>query len=88
VSREADDVVQEVIARFCFGMLEGWQGEYDTATDITSEGLRIARDRKLLPLLMRSLWANSMPLIGRGDYDLAQALLREGCDLAATKLFA
>ncbi len=81
-SRDAGDVVQEVIARFCFGMLEGWQGEYDTAADVTSEGLRIARDRRLLPLLMRSLWANSMPLIGKGDYDRAQALLHEGFDLA------
>jgi tetratricopeptide (TPR) repeat protein len=82
VSREAGDVVQEVIARFSFGTLNGWQGEYDVAVDVTSEGLRIARDHKLLPLLIRSLWANSLPLIGKGDYDHAQALLTEGFDLA------
>jgi len=82
VSREAGDVVQEVIARFCFGNLSGWQGEYDTAADVTSEGLRIARDRKLLPSLIRILWSNGLSLIGKGDCDRAQALLSEGFDLA------
>jgi class 3 adenylate cyclase/tetratricopeptide (TPR) repeat protein len=82
VSRAAGDVVQEVIARFCFGLLNSWQGEYEAAVDVTSEALRIARDRKLLPLLIRSLWANGVALIGNGEYDRAQALLIEGYDLA------
>jgi len=82
VSRAAGDVAQEVIARFCFGLLNSWQGEYEAAVEVTGEALQIARDRKLLPLLIRSLWANSVSLIGKGEYDQAQVLLTEGFELA------
>ena len=52
------------------------------ASQLQSEGLRIARENKLLLPVLYSLQGYGLALIGKGDYDEALSVLREGLALA------
>jgi transcriptional regulator with AAA-type ATPase domain/tetratricopeptide (TPR) repeat protein len=64
------------------GLLKNWEGEYEVASRLQGEGLVLAREHHLLYPLLFSFFLYGMTLTGKGDYDAALALFREGVSFA------
>jgi tetratricopeptide (TPR) repeat protein len=64
------------------GLLKSWEGEYDAASRLQAEGLVLARDHHLLIPLLFNFFLHGMTLTGKGDYEGALALYREGLAFA------
>jgi tetratricopeptide (TPR) repeat protein len=62
--------------------LRNWAGEYEVAARLQAEGLALAREHHLLVPLLFNLFLHGMTLTGKGDYEAALALFREGLKLA------
>jgi tetratricopeptide (TPR) repeat protein len=82
ISREAGDVLHESFSLSFIGLATNWAGNYDEASRLLSDGLRIARENNLLVPLLYGLFMNGVTLIGKGDYDAALAALEEGLALS------
>jgi predicted ATPase/class 3 adenylate cyclase len=82
ICRSAGDVLRESLALFMSGNIENWRGEFDKAVDLASMGAAVAREHNLVAAFLRSNYAQALALTGRGDYDQALALLRDGLALA------
>jgi DNA-binding NtrC family response regulator/tetratricopeptide (TPR) repeat protein len=64
------------------GLLKNWEGEYDAASRLQTEGLTLAREHHLLVPLLFNFFLQGMTLTGKGDYEGALALYREGLGFA------
>jgi tetratricopeptide (TPR) repeat protein len=64
------------------GLLKNWEGEYDAASKVQAEGLVLAREHHLLVPLLFNFFLYGMTLTGKGDYEGALTLFREGLSLA------
>ena len=64
------------------GLLKSWEGEYAAASQLQTEGLALAREHHLLVPLLFNFFLHGMTLTGRGDYEGALALYREGLTFA------
>jgi tetratricopeptide (TPR) repeat protein len=82
ISREAGDVLHESFSLSFIGLATNWAGNYDEASRLLSDGLRIARQNNLLVPLLYGLFMHGVTLIGKGDYDAALATLEEGLALS------
>ncbi|MBI4561491.1 MAG: AAA family ATPase, partial [Candidatus Rokubacteria bacterium] len=82
MGRSVGDFARQSLSLFFGGMLRNWQGAYQEASDLTAEGLRIAREHNLVGPLIRCLWAHGVTLVSKGDYDGALARFEEGLALA------
>jgi class 3 adenylate cyclase/tetratricopeptide (TPR) repeat protein len=82
ISRKAGDARHQAISLWFTGYLKNWKGEFAEASHLQSEGLRIAREHNLLMPFLYSLQGYGLALTGKGDYDEALAVLREGLALA------
>jgi DNA-binding NtrC family response regulator/tetratricopeptide (TPR) repeat protein len=64
------------------GLLKNWEADYVTASQLQAEGLVLAREHHLLVPLLFNFFIHGMTLTGRGDYEGALALFREGLSFA------
>jgi DNA-binding NtrC family response regulator/tetratricopeptide (TPR) repeat protein len=64
------------------GLLKSWEGEYPAASQLQTEGLALAREHHLLVPLLFNFFLQGMTLTGKGDYEGALALYREGLTFA------
>ena len=82
MSREAGDLLHESLSLCFVGLATNWGGNYEEASRLLSEGLRIARQNNLLVSLLFGLFMHGVTLTGKGDYDAALATLEEGLALS------
>jgi class 3 adenylate cyclase/tetratricopeptide (TPR) repeat protein len=82
MSRESRDVLHESFSLCFIGLVTNWAGNYQEASRLVSEGLRIARENNLLAPLLYGLFMQGVTLTGKGDYDAALATLEEGLALS------
>jgi tetratricopeptide (TPR) repeat protein len=82
MSREAGDVLHESFSLCFIGLATNWAGNYEEASRLVSEGLRIARENNLLAPLLYGLFMQGVTLTGKGDYDAALVTLEEGLALS------
>ncbi len=82
IARSSKDALNEAMALYMLGNVENWRGDFDEAIRLTSTGAQLARDNGLVAAFLRSQYAQAISLIGRGDYDPARLLMREGLALA------
>jgi tetratricopeptide (TPR) repeat protein len=82
ISQKAGDARHQAISLWFSGYLKNWEGEFAEASHLQSEGLRIAREHNLLLPVLYSLQGYGLALTGKGDYDEALAVLREGLTLS------
>ena len=64
------------------GLLKNWEGEYEAASQLQAEGLVLAREHHLLVPLLFNFFLHGMTLTGKGDYEGALTLFREGLRFA------
>jgi tetratricopeptide (TPR) repeat protein len=81
VSQAVGDMAHQAAALGFAGLLKNWEGDYAEAARLQSEGVRIARERKLLLPLLNGLVTYSFTLVGKGDFDEALAMIEEGLSL-------
>jgi class 3 adenylate cyclase/tetratricopeptide (TPR) repeat protein len=82
ISQAVGDVRHQSLSFWFTGYLRRWEGAYDQAVRLQSEGLRIAREHHLLVPLLFNLFGFGLTLTDKGDYDAALATLEEGLTLA------
>ena len=82
ISRPARDAANESLALVIAAEFKSWEGMYDEASRIYSEGVRLARAHNVLVPVLEGLFMWGINLTGKGDYDQALALLEEGLVLA------
>jgi tetratricopeptide (TPR) repeat protein len=82
MSRESGDVLHESFSLCFTGLATNWAGNYEEASRLVSDGLRIARENNLLAPLLYGLFMQGVTLTGKGDYDAALATLEEGLALS------
>jgi transcriptional regulator with AAA-type ATPase domain/tetratricopeptide (TPR) repeat protein len=64
------------------GLLKNWEGEYDAAARLQAEALALAREHHLLVPLLFNFFLHGTTLTGKGDYEGARMLYREGLGFA------
>jgi tetratricopeptide (TPR) repeat protein len=82
VSRGAGDAFHHALALTLTGEMKNWRGELVEASALQSEGLRIAREGRLVFPMLFALFAEGITRTGTGDYDAARGLFEEGLALA------
>jgi class 3 adenylate cyclase/tetratricopeptide (TPR) repeat protein len=82
IGRKEHDPSRQAFVLQSMATGRGWQGHYDDGRAVAEEGIRIAREHRLVVPLLRCLWAYGMSSSDAGDYDAAMAALTEGLELA------
>jgi class 3 adenylate cyclase/tetratricopeptide (TPR) repeat protein len=82
IGRKENDPSRQAFVLQSMANRRGWQGDYGEGRAIAEEGIRIAREHRLVVPLLRNLWAYGMSCSDTGDYDAALAALSEGLALA------
>ncbi len=82
IARPMGDFLNESWALVFAAEIKGWEAEFDEASRMYADGLRIARAHNVLLLMLEGLFMWAINLTGRGDYDGALAMLEEGLALA------
>jgi class 3 adenylate cyclase/tetratricopeptide (TPR) repeat protein len=82
ISRAAGDVVNESYALVYGAELKSWEGTFDEAARLYSEGLQLARAHNVLVPLLEGLFMYGINFTGKGDYDGALTVFAEGLALA------
>jgi class 3 adenylate cyclase/tetratricopeptide (TPR) repeat protein len=82
ISLAADDVAHLSLSLSGAGLLKSWAGDFAAGATLQAEGLGLARERNLLVPLLFSFFLYGLTLAGRGDYDGALGLFREGLVLS------
>lgn len=81
VSRSVGDVVNQSHSLTYGGLIKNWEGKFDEASRLISEGLIIAQEHNLLVPLLHGCFMHGITLTGKGDYDKALAALIKGLAL-------
>ena len=84
IGQETGDVGRSALSLQLMSMTRGWQGSYDDGIKLAAEGIRIAREHRLVIPLLRNLWTQGMAWNDLGQYDDALAALTEGLALSET----
>jgi tetratricopeptide (TPR) repeat protein len=82
IGRAVADPNRQALALHFLSLRRSWQGEYREGLDLGDEGVRIAREHRLVIPLLRCLWNQGLGYNDIGEYDLSLAALEEGLALA------
>jgi tetratricopeptide (TPR) repeat protein len=82
IGRAVGDPNRQALALHSLALRRSWQGEYRPSLERGDEGVRIAREHRLVIPLLRCLWNQGLACNDLGDYDRALAALDEGLALA------
>ncbi len=82
IGRAVGDAGRQALALHILALRRSWQGQYRESLELGSEGVRIARERRLVVPLLRCLWNEGAAWSELGNYDAALAAFGEGLALA------
>jgi class 3 adenylate cyclase/tetratricopeptide (TPR) repeat protein len=82
IGRAVGDPNRQALALHFLALRRSWQGEYRPSLERGDEGVRIAREHRLVIPLLRCLWNQGLACNDLGDYDRSLAALEEGLALA------
>ncbi|HKW90659.1 MAG TPA: adenylate/guanylate cyclase domain-containing protein [Methylomirabilota bacterium] len=82
ISRAVGDRSREALALHFLALYRGWQGQYRPSLERADEGVRIAREHRLVIPLLRCFWNQGLAYNDMGEYDRALVALEEGLALA------
>jgi tetratricopeptide (TPR) repeat protein len=82
VSREAGDVLNESLSLCFMGLAANWAGNYDEASRIFSEAMRIVEKNNLLMPRVMGLFMHGITLTAKGNYDQALQIFEQGLTLS------
>jgi len=82
IGRAVGDSNRQALALHFLSLRRSWQGEYRQSLELGDEGVRIAREHRLVIPLLRCLWNQGLARSDMGDYDAALAAFSEGFALA------
>lgn len=82
LSEQAGDSIHRSLALSAVGLIENWKGDFEQASKLQNEALMVARENHLLFPLLFGCFVRGITLTGKGDYDAAFSLFREGMSLA------
>ncbi|HEX9749528.1 MAG TPA: adenylate/guanylate cyclase domain-containing protein [Methylomirabilota bacterium] len=82
IGRVVGDPGRQALALHILALHSAWQGDYRRSLERASEGVRLAREHRLVVPLLRCLWNQGAAWNDVGEYDAGLAALTEGLDLA------
>ena len=82
LSRASGDVTTQALTLLYTSLHFNWEGDFAEAKRLQAQALGIARDHNLLFPLLQSFFIHGMTLTGKGEYDQALALFKEGLILS------
>jgi len=82
IGRSIGDANREALARHLLSLKRSWQGQYTESLALDEEGVRLAREHRLVIPLLRCLWSHAVALTNLGEHDRALAEFAEGVTLA------
>jgi class 3 adenylate cyclase/tetratricopeptide (TPR) repeat protein len=82
IGRAVGDPGRQALALHTLALRAAWRGEYRESLELAGEGVRLAREHRLLIPLLRCLWNQGAAWNDVGDYDAGLAALMEGLALA------
>ena len=82
IGRVVGDPNRQALALHFLALRRSWQGEYRPSLERGDEGVRIAREHRLVVPLLRCLWNQGLACNDMGEYDRSLAALEEGLALA------
>jgi tetratricopeptide (TPR) repeat protein len=82
IARTVGDPLREALSLHLLSLKRSWQGHYREGLALGAEGVRIAREHRLVLSLLQCLWNQGASLSDMGDHDAALAALEEGLRLA------
>jgi class 3 adenylate cyclase/tetratricopeptide (TPR) repeat protein len=82
IGRAVGDPNRQALALHFLSLRRSWQGEYRPSLELSGDGVRIAREHRLVIPLLRCLWNEGLSASDLGEYDRALAALEEGLALA------
>jgi class 3 adenylate cyclase/tetratricopeptide (TPR) repeat protein len=82
VARTSGNPGRQALALHLLGLRKSWQGQYREGMELNGDGVRIAREHRLVVPLLRCLWGHGVASSETGNYDAALAALDEGLALA------
>jgi len=82
ISRRAGDAANQSWALVFAAEIKGWEADFDEATRLYGEGIRLARDHNVLVPQLEGLFMYGINLTGKGEYRAALAAFEEGLALA------
>jgi tetratricopeptide (TPR) repeat protein len=82
IGRTVGDSNLQALILHMLALRRSWQGQYAESLSICGEGVRLAREHRLVIPLLRCLWNQRLVWHELGDHDAAVAVLNEGLALA------
>jgi class 3 adenylate cyclase/tetratricopeptide (TPR) repeat protein len=82
IGRAVGDAARQALSLHLLALHRSWQGQYREGLELGEEGIRIAREHRLVIPLLRCLWNEGLGRHEMGEYDAALAALGEGLVLA------
>jgi class 3 adenylate cyclase/tetratricopeptide (TPR) repeat protein len=82
IGRTVRDVNRQALTLHLLSLRRSWQGEYVQSLALGDEGIRLAREHRLVVPLLRCQWNEGLAAHDLGEYDQALAALTEGLALA------
>ncbi len=82
IGRAVGDPARQALALHILAMHSAWQGDYRASLELAGEGVRLAREHRLVVPLLRCFWNQGAALNDAGEYDAGLAALTEGLALA------
>jgi tetratricopeptide (TPR) repeat protein len=82
ISRAVGDPARQALVLHVLALDRSWRGDYAGCRTLADEGIRLAREHRLVIPLIRTLWNEALACSDLGDYDRALAVFGEGLALA------
>jgi class 3 adenylate cyclase/tetratricopeptide (TPR) repeat protein len=82
MGQEVGDANRQALSLHLLSGINSWQGRYTEGLALAEEGVRLAREHRLVIPLLRCLWNQGLAWHDLGDHDQALAALGEGFALA------
>ena len=82
IGRAVGDAARQALSLHLLALHRSWQGRYREGLELGEEGMRIAREHRLVIPLLRCLWNEGLGRHETGEYDAALAAFEEGLVLA------
>jgi class 3 adenylate cyclase/tetratricopeptide (TPR) repeat protein len=81
IGRNIGDPNRQALALHLLALNRSWQGQHAECLTLADEGVRLAREHRLVLPLLRCLWNRALALHYLGEHDRALAELTEGLSL-------
>ena len=81
LSRSVGNRAHEAFAVGFQGLFKNWEGDFAASLMDVDAAFTLARDSKVLLPLLWCFFYKALPLVGRGDYDDARAVIEDGLAL-------